>query len=62
MNDQQNDKRAEIVATSMAIGTGGGVALGLVLMPAFGNGFFAVGIAIGTTIGVTIGLLLARQQ
>jgi len=57
-----NSKRDEYVATGIAIGAGGGVALGLVLMNILNHpGFFAVGIAIGVTVGVTIGLALGNR-
>ena len=60
MNHKQT--RSEIIGTAIAIGAGGGVALGLVMMQIFDhNGFFALGIAIGMTLGIMIGALVARN-
>jgi hypothetical protein len=58
-----NSKREEYVGTGLAIGAGGGVALGVVMMTIFDNpGFLAVGSAIGVAIGIAIGLALAAAE
>lgn len=59
MNNQLGQKNVWI---SIPIGTGFGVALGLVMMHILDHpGFFAVGIGLGLSIGTTVGLALDRR-
>jgi len=50
------------LSIGISIGTGAGVALGLVMMNIFDNpGFFALGIAIGVSIGTAVGVALDQE-
>lgn len=62
MNHSNKEQPNQSIGLGIAIGAGGGVALGLVMMQIFNNpGFFALGIAIGASIGTAIGAALGRQ-
>ncbi|MCA9984786.1 MAG: hypothetical protein KDE59_10850 [Anaerolineales bacterium] len=62
MNGNDKARRNEIIGSAIAIGAGGGVALGLVLAQILGHvGFMSVGIAIGLCLGLVIGLFIANR-
>lgn len=63
MNGNDKARWNEIVGSAIAIGAGGGVALGLVMAQILGHvGFMAVGIAIGFCLGLVIGIFIANQS
>lgn len=57
------EEERQYLAVCIPIGTGAGVALGVVLMNILERpGFLAVGIAVGMCLGVTIGLVLDLRK
>jgi hypothetical protein len=63
MNEEHNEQQQQTVGSSLPIGAGAGVALGLVLMDILDHpGFFPVGITIGLCLGLVIGLAMDRGK
>lgn len=63
MKRSNEEKRQMIMGAGAAVGAGGGVALGLVMMQVLDKpGFFALGIAIGVTIGTVIAIAVAEDE
>lgn len=63
MNGPNNEPNPRYLWFGIPIGTGFGVALGIVMATILDHpGFFALGIAIGTTLGITIGLALDQDR
>lgn len=63
MNGSNDEGNSQFLGTTIAIGAGFGVALGLVLMNVADHpGFFAVGISMGLIFGTAIGLALDQRK
>lgn len=63
MNGNDKARRNEIISSAIAIGAGGGVALGLVLAQLLDHvGFMSVGIAFGVCLGLVIGIAIANHS